>query len=140
MIVVDTSLVVAYMNRTDTHHDAARGWIAALDDDLITTPLILAEIDHLLSTRGGARAAQAFRQDLKAGAYLVDWWPGAVVAMVDVADRYADMALGLADASLVVLADRHLTEEIATFDHRHFRAIAPLGSATAFRLLPADAN
>lgn len=53
--------------------------------------------------------------------------------------RYRDLELGLADASLVVLAGRHRTTRIATFDERAFRAVAPL-SGGAFTLLPADSE
>jgi predicted nucleic acid-binding protein len=80
----------------------------------------------------------ALRADLAAGAYLVEWWPGAISEAVRVAERYADTGLGLTDASLVVLAQRVGTADIATLDERHFRAVRPLAGGDAFRLLPAD--
>jgi hypothetical protein len=55
------------------------------------------------------------------------------------ADRYADLGIGLTDASLVVLAARVGSEDVATFDERHFRVVRPLAGAEAFRLLPLDA-
>jgi predicted nucleic acid-binding protein len=58
---------------------------------------------------------------------------------VKVAERYADTRLGLADASLVALAGRLGTIDIATLGERHFRAVRPLAGGTAFTLLPADA-
>lgn len=139
MIVVDTSAILAYMNSGDAHHNVVRDWLEAEEDELVTTPLIVAEVDHLVGARGGSVALSAFRADLVAGAYLVDWWPAAIGAAVAVAERYADSGLGLADASLVVLAERLETVEIATLDERHFRAVRPLAGGDAFRLLPADA-
>lgn len=68
----------------------------------------------------------------------VSSWPGAIAAAVEVAERYADGDLGLADASLVALADRVGTIDIATLDERHFRAVPPLTGGGAFRLLPRD--
>ena len=70
---------------------------------------------------------------------VVEWWPGAIAAVVKIAERYADTGLGLADASLVALAERLGTIDIATLDERHFRAVRPLAGGKAFRLLPADA-
>ncbi len=99
----------------------------------------MAETDHLATTRGGARGVRAFRADVRAGAYLVEWWPSAAGSAAELADRYADLGVGLTDASLVVLAARVGSVEIATFDERHFRTIRPLGGADAFRLLPLDA-
>jgi predicted nucleic acid-binding protein len=78
------------------------------------------------------------RAHIRAGAYLVDWWPSAAREAAQVADRYADLGIGLTDASLVVLAARVGSTDIATFDERHFRAIVPLRGAPAFRLLPLD--
>ena len=138
MIVVDTSAIVAYMNVADDHHEAVTAWLDDVDDDLVTTPLIVAEADHLVAARGGRRAATALRADLAAGAYLVEWWPGATAAAVAIAERYADIGLDLADASLVALAERLETVDLATLDERHFRAVRPLAAGDAFRLLPAD--
>jgi hypothetical protein len=47
-------------------------WYERLDAELVTTPLVLAEADHLAATRGGPRAVRAFRDDVRAGAYLVE--------------------------------------------------------------------
>jgi uncharacterized protein len=139
VIVVDTSIVVAYMNAADDYHAAVAGWLDGTDDDLSTTPLIIAEVDHLVGARGGPTARRALHRDLAAGAYMVEWWPGAIAAVVKIAERYADTGLGLADASLVALAERLGTIDIATLDERHFRAVRPLARGKAFRLLPADA-
>jgi uncharacterized protein len=51
--------------------------------------------------------------------------------------KYADLKIGLADASVVVLAARHLTSRVLTLDTRHFRAVEPLQGGS-FTLLPAD--
>ncbi len=138
MIVIDTSAILAFMNATDAHHELVRAWLEDENDDLVTTPLIIAEVDHLVATRGGRAAQRALHADLLAGAYVIDWWPGAIATAVRVAEQYADSALGLADASLVALAERLATVRIATLDERHFRAVRPLAAGDAFRLLPMD--
>jgi uncharacterized protein len=138
VIVVDTSVIVAYMNAADDHHELVAAWLDDAEDDLATTPLIVAEVDHLVGARGNPAALSALRSDLAAGAYLVEWWPGAIASSVTVAERYADTGLGLADASLVALAERLDTINIATLDERHFRAVRPLTGGKAFRLLPVD--
>lgn len=101
---------------------------------------MLAEADHLAATRAGERALQAFRSDVRAGAYLIDWWPASARESAELADRYADLRIGLPDASLVVLAARVETANIAAFDERHFRVVVPLDGSAAFRLLPLDAR
>jgi uncharacterized protein len=137
LIVLDTSVAVAFMNRRDDDHERVAKWIEAVGEDLFTTPLIVAEVDHLVSRGGGPDAALAFYDDLASGAYVVEWWPEAMVETVKAARGHAD--IGLADASLLALAARLETTRIATLDERHFRAVRPLTGETAFTLMPADA-
>ena len=137
MIAVDTSVVVAFMNRQDDDHERVAVWMETLREDLFTTPLIIAEIDHLVSKAGGQEAALAFYEDLASGAYAVEWWPEAVAETVKAATEH--QGLGLSDASLLTLASRLGTTRVATLDERHFRAVRPLTGEAAFVLLPADA-
>jgi predicted nucleic acid-binding protein len=139
VIVLDTSVIYALIDAADDRHREALAWYDRLDEELVTTPLVLAEADHLAATRGGPRAVRAFRDDVRAGAYLVEWWPTAAGDAADVADRYGDLGIGLTDASLVVLAARVGSVDMATFDERHFRVVRPLAGAEAFRILPLDA-
>lgn len=74
------------------------------------------------------------------GAYeLAEFGPDEVVTAMELIDRYADLQLGLTDASVAVLAARHRTTRLLTLDERDFR---PMGTlyGTAFTLLPADAD
>jgi predicted nucleic acid-binding protein len=128
------------MDAGDEDHERVRDWIQAMSEELSTTPLIVAELDHLVSRQGGRTAARALREDLDSGAYLIEWWPSAIHEAIAVAKRYESMDLGLADASLVALAAHLQTVDIATLDERHFRALKPLSGGKAFRLLPADAG
>jgi uncharacterized protein len=138
-VALDTSVVYAYMDRNDADHASVSAWIDAHDHELVTTPLAIAEMDYLLTRMGGPPAAAALRRDLMAGTYDVEWWPTATAECVEVADRYQSMRLGLVDASLVALAARIQTTQIATLDERHFRTLEPLTGEPAFTLLPADA-
>jgi predicted nucleic acid-binding protein len=55
----------------------------------------------------------------------------------EVLGRYGDLRLGLADASVVVIAGAARTTRVLTLDERHFRPVRPLWGE-AFTLLPAD--
>ena len=138
MIVLDSSFLYALLDRRDRRHLEASEWYRNVGDPLATSPLVLAEVDYL-AARAGRLVRDAFRHDVGAGAYTIGWWGAAVGSMVDLADRYADLGVSLADASLVALAARLGTTSIATFDERHFRAMQPLTGEPAFTLLPADA-
>ena len=53
-------------------------------------------------------------------------------------EQYSDLGIGLADASIVVIARRHRTRDVLTLDERHFRTLTGPGERP-FRILPADA-
>jgi uncharacterized protein len=42
--------------------------------------------------------------------------------------KYRDQEMGVADASIVVLADRYHTRTIVTLDRRHFDVLRPIGT------------
>jgi hypothetical protein len=72
------------------------------------------------------------------GAYRLEAMSaGDVGAAVAVIDRYRDLELGLADASIVVLADRYDVSDVLTLDERHFRAVRR-SDGRPFRVRPAD--
>ena len=139
MIVYDTTFLFALLDERDQGHRTATAWLHETEDEGAVTPLVLGELDYLSASKLGAHARSAFRQDVAAGAYAVSWWPQAEVEAIRIAERYSDLGVSLTDGSLVALAARHGTTEIATFDERHFRAMQPLSHGTSFRLLPADA-
>ena len=135
-LVVDTSIVLAALNRADRAHATVRDWLLTVDEDLFTSPMAIAEIDHLVGVHGGPEARRALWNDLESGVYTVRWWADGVADMLDVAERGGDV--GLTDASLIALASRLRTRRIATLDHHHFRTLQTR-DGQPFVLLPADA-
>ncbi len=140
MIVLDASVVLALVDQGDDDHGRVWEWMEGVPDELCTTPLVLAELDHMVPLKGGSVAAEAVRKDFRDGAYTVEWWRSALFETIEIASQYESIGLGLTDASLIALAAYLETTRIATLDERHFRAVQPLaGGATSFTLLPTDA-
>ncbi len=139
MLVVDTSGVLAAKDEDHPQHAAVGELLSEAADDLLLSPWVLAECDYMLGSRLGDAAAREFLGEVADGAFqLVDFDSGDVATANGVIDRYTDLAMGAADASLVVIAARYETTRVLTFDQRHFRAIAPLWGAASFTLLPSD--
>jgi uncharacterized protein len=106
---------------------------------LVVSPLVLAELDHLIRTRQGDDIARRALRSLIGGRFeTATLTQGDVAAALDVDARYPELGIGLTDATLVVLADRRRTLSIATLDERHFRVVRPLSGGDTFRILPAD--
>lgn len=137
--VLDAAPLVALADGADRLHGDVRDVLRSEPGALILSPEVTAEVDCLLGRRLGPVARRAFLDDLAGGRFRVECLEledYGTVSMVD--RRYADLDVGLADLSVVVLARRFATRRIVTFDERHFRAIRPLQGG-AFTLLPADA-
>jgi uncharacterized protein len=136
MIVADTSGLLALFNAAEPAHAAVARIVGGEPDPLVVSPYVMAELDYLLATRVGTPAALAVLRELTGGAYLLpSLTTDDLVVVADVMERDTDLGLGLADASLVVLADRYATTRLLTLDRRHFGSIRALGGA-AFTLLP----
>jgi predicted nucleic acid-binding protein len=105
---------------------------------LIIPAPVSAEIDYMLRLRLGAQAARAFLADLADGRFQIDGLTREEHRLVlSLHDRYADLDLGLADLSVVVLAHRHRTRRLLTFDERDFRPVSAIQGGT-FTLIPPD--
>ena len=72
------------------------------------------------------------------GAYeLVHFTAALLRRSVELDEHYGDLGLGLADASVIAIAEELRTRDLLTLDQRHFRAVE--SRVGALRLLPADA-
>jgi len=139
MIVLDTSGLLAAIDGSQRHHRAAAAALNTATAPRILSPFVLAELDYLLATRVGPAAQDRLLEQVESGVYRLEPFDQDDVASARaLLHRYRDLGLGIADASIVVLAERHATSDLLTLDQRHFRVLrGPQGRP--FRLLPADA-
>lgn len=138
-LLIDAAPLVALADPAEPQRNAVLEVLRSEAGALVIPAPTTAEIDYLLGRRFGPAARRAFLADLAAGRFSVGSLErGDYATIIDLETRYADLDLGLADCALVVLAARHRTTRILSFDERHFRAVAPL-HGEAFTLLPADA-
>jgi predicted nucleic acid-binding protein len=139
MLLVDAGPLVALADRGDPRRPAVRTLLRESIRPLVVPAPVTAEVDYLLGKRFGHIARVAFVDDLANARFQVEGLTReehGKVAMLE--RRYDDLNLGLADLSLVVLAERFGVRDLVTFDERHFRAVRPLQGGV-FRLLPVDA-
>ena len=137
-IVADSGAIYGLYDRRDVHHAALRKAIEKERDTLFLPAPILGEIDYLLRVRLGNAALLRFLADIQQGAFMVE-----PVSLADLRrcaaliGKYDKVDLGLADASVVAVAERLKTDRILTVDQRDFRMIRSVRDKP-FRLLPAD--
>ena len=135
-MIVDTSALLAYFDRNEPDHAAVAAAIDTTTEALVVSPFVMAELDYLAATRHGIDAELALLDELASGAWdLPAFTHDDLLAARRVIERYADQEIGVADASLVVLAGRYRTRHIVTLDRRHFDVLRPLDGGQ-FKLTP----
>lgn len=138
MIVLDTGGVYAALDANEELHGRAVAALVAAASPRFLSPFVLAELDYLIATRVGHEAQMALIDEVTRGAYQLESFSAEDVAHAKrIMDRYQDLRIGLSDASVVVLANRHRTLDLLCTDERHFRALRGPGGKP-FRLLPID--
>ena len=136
MIIADTSGLLTLFNRTEPQHAEVRKLVARLDEPMVVSPYVVAEIDYLVATRVGVETELEVLAELGGGAYVLPDIGGDDLArIVDVLGKFRDQGIGVADASVVLLAERYRTRSLLTLDHRHFDVLRPIQGGR-FRLLP----
>ena len=138
MIIADTSGLLAAFGAGEAENPQAQAAYAEDPGPVILSPFVLAELDYMLLRRAGVKAEQQFLQEVADGTFELAAFTRADVSQAaGIVQQYSDLRIGIADASLVVLAARYRTTRLLTLDERHFRAVSPL-HASAFTILPAD--
>lgn len=135
-LVIDTSALLAYFDASEPDHAAVNEILAASTDLLIVSPYVIAELDYLVATRHGVTAELAVLAELTSGAWeLADFGVEDLKQACAVIKTYGDQAVGVADASNVILAKRYRTLTIVTLDRRHFEVLRPI-SGNRFAVVP----
>ncbi|MFD5557406.1 PIN domain-containing protein [Streptomyces sp. NPDC127068] len=140
----DTNALYRLLDARLAEHEAHKKALATISH-LVISPMVLAELDYLISARGGARkaltAARFIEQNTATRRFEVPSVATHLSAAIAVAEGYADadggQGIGLTDAMNVALAAAYRTDVLFTTD-RHFRMVRPLTGHQAFRLLPDD--
>jgi predicted nucleic acid-binding protein len=140
MIVLDTGGLYAAIDANESLHGQAVAALVAAKPPRLLSPFVLADLDYLIGQRVGHHAQLALLDEIARGVYRLEVFEDDDVAQArEIMERYADLRIGLADASVVVLAHRHRTSDLLSTDERHFRTLKGPGGR-AFSLLPRDAQ
>ncbi len=136
MLIVDAGPLYAAAATADRNHRRSIDLLSSAERPLLVPALVVTEVSYLLADRIGAHAELAFGRSIADGELLVEpvldsEWD----RIASLTEQYLDLPRGIVDASVVVLAERHHAEVIATLDHRHFSVVRPR-HASAFTLVP----
>jgi uncharacterized protein len=122
MIIADTGFFLALFNTSDRLHSNAMQALSQLSEPVITTHPVICETCYLLVARGGGiRQECQFLIDVSEQAFHVfDLELTHFQRMALLIEKYADLPMDYADASLVILAEYLNHGRILTADRRDF--------------------
>ncbi len=119
MILVDTGPFVALFDPRDHLHERCRGVLEGLRGPLCTTIPVLTEVFHMLTpaSQGSDRLREFFAAGGCGVFYLDDAGLDRTFALME---QYRDHPMDLADASIVVAAEKLDTRSVFTLDRNDF--------------------
>jgi predicted nucleic acid-binding protein len=128
--------LVASFDKNDAHHNVCLGLLKNLKMPLITTIPVLTEALYLLSYSWYLQDSlwEALEDDT-VRIYIMD--KGIFKRCRELMNKYQDLPMDFADASLVVVAERENISTIFTLDHKDFK-VYRTKHGKRFKLLPSS--
>ncbi len=114
-ILLDTSCIVALLDRSEQHHQHCANVVSRLEAPLITCEAVIAEACYLLRDVSGAAAAVL--ENVDRGLFVIPYHLAGNAANVQqLMKKYRNVPMDFADACLVDMANDLQTGRILTLD------------------------
>jgi predicted nucleic acid-binding protein len=137
-LIADSAGLYALYDSRDKNHRAVKDAVRAEAGAIILPMAILGELDYLLRVKLGITAEVRLLEGITKGALTLEAFTTQDAARCrELLEKYQDLDLGLADASVIATAERLEVYRILTVDQRDFRAVRTI-RGDPFVLLPSD--
>ena len=135
-IIVDTGVLLGAIDAGDRDHLGAVAVLEAHVGQLLVAAPVVVETAWQLETNVGVEAEASLLDAIVAEELLVvELTMSDYARSVALIGEYADLGLGLVDASVVAIAERLKVERIATLNRRDFNVVRPQ-HCDGFELIP----
>jgi predicted nucleic acid-binding protein len=135
-LVLDTGPILALLDAGDPAHERSVAMIENVREDLVVPTCVLVEVDYWTRKLLGTESWDVFVEDVAEGAYRLEPLTlGDLERASELERAYANLDLGLVDASVIALCERLNEPKVATLDRRDFSVVRPR-HCEALRLLP----
>ena len=120
-LIADTGYWYALLNNRDSHHQRVVDFTSSCNKNLITTWPVITETCYLLSSRSSISAARRFLELGATEMFTVFQLEQEHMLRASLLmQKYADLPMDLADASIVILAEELGHGRILSTDQRDF--------------------
>jgi hypothetical protein len=133
-VLFDTGVFVALLDKSEKNHERCVAFLKEFRGKLFTTEPVLTETLYLLGPSIKAQRA-CIEFLLKGGATLIPQSKESLSRASALMEKYEDIPMDFADATLVSLAEEIDVVEVFTLDRRGFSTYRIRGK-TAFKIRP----
>lgn len=133
MILTDAGPLVALIDRDEADHQKCADCLTSLQGPMLTTWPAYTEAMYLLGEAAGWQAQENLWRIFRRGDLLIEM-PARVERAAELMQRYSDLPMDLADATLVALAEERQLITVFSLDKDFY--IYRFGRNKHFRVVP----
>jgi len=133
-LLLDTGAFVALVDRSETAHDDCVAALERWTGPVVTTEAVLTETLYLVGPQWKAQKV-ALEFVLRGAFQLIPSSHASLRRVAALMEKYRNVPMDFADATLVALGEELETDVVFTLDRRGF-SIYRLGRRKAFQLIP----
>jgi len=133
-LLLDTGALVSLLDRRQIHHRRFTEFFSGWHGAVVSTEAVLTEATHLLGRIPGGRES-CLEFFLAGGSTLVPASLSTIRRCHGLIEKYKDLPMDYADATLVMLAEELGTDLVFTTDRRDFE-VYRFGRDRPFRIVP----
>ena len=117
--LIDAGPIIALFNKNDKYHHQIKSFLKNYVGYLSTTWPVITEISHMLSFN--VQTQIDFLKWVHLGGVIINEINGKdIERIIDLSQKYSDVPMDLADASLVVLSEKLEINKIITIDSDYY--------------------
>lgn len=114
-ILIDAGPFIALFDNDDNHHQTIRDFFLKQHYRFISTLAVFAEVSHMLNFNVKAQH-NFYEWTMYHGVIISDINQHDIPRLIELTDKYADLPMDFADATLVITAEKTGIREIVSLD------------------------
>ena len=114
-ILIDAGPLIALFHAGDNHHRKIRDFLKKYQYNFISTIAVFTEVSHFLSVNVNAQR-DFYEWVMYKGIIISDINQHDIPRIIELTDKYADLPIDFADATLIITAEKTGIREIISLD------------------------